>query len=95
MDLSPAALNAIADAVADRLGRPSADSGLTTKRAAAQYLGLSVRTVEGLLARGALPSRVIGGRRLLPWPALREFTRHDHPGPVAPRPASRRAPEAK
>ncbi len=60
------------------LGR-SPEPALASKLQAANFLGLGVRSVEDKLYRGELPSRKVGRRRLIPWAALREYARADHP----------------
>ena len=41
-----------------------------TRQEAADYLRVSVRTINRLIAAGTLPSAKIGGRRLIPTDAL-------------------------
>jgi excisionase family DNA binding protein len=52
---------------------------LCTKREAAGVLGLSVRTVESLIAIRELKSIRVGGRRMIPAVELERFVRRDHP----------------
>jgi len=51
---------------------------LISKRDAAAMLGLSVRSLENLIALKELPSRRIGRRRLIERQALERFVRRDH-----------------
>ncbi|MHB8734794.1 MAG: helix-turn-helix domain-containing protein [Terriglobales bacterium] len=44
---------------------------------AAELLGVSVRTVQNLIAAKELPSRKIGRRRLIPYSALQALARRD------------------
>jgi len=48
---------------------------LVSKRESARALGLSVRSVEYLIAAGKLPRRKIGRRVLIPYKALVAFAR--------------------
>ena len=52
---------------------------LIGKRDAAHALGVCVRTLENLIAGKNLPARKIGRRTLIPYRALLEFARRDHP----------------
>lgn len=91
--LSPADVDALADAIASRLSRqqPAApDRAYCRVPEAARYLAVSPRTVQTLVYRGALPSRMLGGCRVIRWAALREYARRDHPEPITPRSQSRR-----
>jgi excisionase family DNA binding protein len=45
---------------------------------AARRLGVSARTVATLIARGELPSRRIGRRRVIPVALLQAFLKRDH-----------------
>jgi excisionase family DNA binding protein len=56
---------------------------LVDKGEASRLLSLSVRTIEGLIARGALPARHVGRRTLILREALVKFARCR--GPVPPR----------
>jgi excisionase family DNA binding protein len=51
---------------------------LMSKREAAAMLGLSVRTLENLIALRELPARRIGRRCLIERQALERFARRDH-----------------
>lgn len=51
---------------------------LISKKGAAMMLGVSVRTVEHLIARKELQAIRIGKRRLLPMAALKRFAKRDH-----------------
>ncbi len=46
---------------------------------AAKRLSLSPRTIATLVATGALTSRKVGRRRIIPVTALEAFLRRDHP----------------
>ncbi len=48
------------------------------KSEAARLLGISVRTVENLIAAKELKARRIGKCVLIPHQVLLDFTRHDH-----------------
>jgi hypothetical protein len=52
------------------------------RKAAANMLGLSIRGVDYLIARGELLSRLCGRRRLIPLTALQDFAKKDHPSPI-------------
>lgn len=52
---------------------------LHTKQQAAFLLGVSLRTIDNLIAGKELLSRKIGRRVLIPYTALLAFTRLDHP----------------
>jgi len=52
---------------------------LLGKKETARALGICVRTVENLIATKELPARKIGRRTLIPYKALQEFARRDHP----------------
>jgi excisionase family DNA binding protein len=52
---------------------------LSAKREAAHVLGISVRTLETLIALRELKSVRVGRRRLIPRAELERFIRHDHP----------------
>ncbi len=56
---------------------------LCSKREAAESLGVSVRTVENLLARKKLISRRVGRRRMIPCSALVQLARRDTPAITA------------
>jgi len=51
---------------------------LIGKKAAAQALGISPRSLDNLISSGELKTRRIGRRRLISWRALQEFARSDH-----------------
>ena len=56
---------------------------LSPKREAARALGISIRTLENLIALGELKSIRVGRRRLIPTAELVRFARRDHhTGPV-------------
>jgi excisionase family DNA binding protein len=50
---------------------------LVSRQQAAALLGLSLRGIDYLLARGELPSRRLGKRRLIPRSAVERLSRHD------------------
>jgi len=52
---------------------------LLSKRNAASALGISVRTLETLIAVHELKSVRVGRRRMIPRSALERFVRTDHP----------------
>jgi len=52
---------------------------LVDKRAAAGSLGVSLRTIENLIASKELQVRRIGRRTLIPRVALERFAQKDHP----------------
>jgi len=51
---------------------------LCSKREAAMWLSLSLRTIDNLLARKELTPRKVGRRTLIPYRALLAFARRDH-----------------
>jgi excisionase family DNA binding protein len=51
---------------------------LVSKREAAAMLGLSIRTLENLIALKELPARHIGRRCLIERQVLERFARRDH-----------------
>jgi excisionase family DNA binding protein len=58
---------------------PKMERLLSPKRQAAEALGISVRTLETLIALGELKSVRVGRRRLIPRTELERFARRDHP----------------
>jgi excisionase family DNA binding protein len=69
--------------------RPSAQlqhmtvtSILCSKKQAASLLGVSVRSIDYLIASGELPTRRIGRRVLIPVAAIEKFAKQDHPAPL-------------
>jgi len=56
-----------------------ADKLLFSKREAASALGLSVRTLEMLIAVREVKSIRVGRRRMVPCAELEKFIRRDHP----------------
>jgi excisionase family DNA binding protein len=60
-------------------GLKGMDSILVSKRTAAQLLGLSIRSIELLIASKQLVSRKVGRRRLIPRAELERFARRDTP----------------
>jgi excisionase family DNA binding protein len=57
---------------------------LVSKKEAATTLGISLRSLEYLIARKELMSRRVGRRVLIPTSALEQFARRDHPQPLSP-----------
>lgn len=55
---------------------------LLSRREAAAYLGISLRTLDSLLAARELASRRIGRRRLIERRLLEHFARRDHDIPT-------------
>jgi excisionase family DNA binding protein len=55
------------------------DKILCSKREAAEILGVSLRTIENLIARKLLVSRQIGRRRMIPCAACVQLARRDTP----------------
>jgi excisionase family DNA binding protein len=55
---------------------------LVSKKEAAAALGISLRTVENLIARKELDARRIGRRRLVPKASLEKLARRDVPSPA-------------
>ena len=51
---------------------------LCSKKEAAEAFGVSLRTVENLIARKELTVRRVGRRVLVPLSELQKFTRRDH-----------------
>jgi excisionase family DNA binding protein len=56
---------------------------LLSKKEAAFTLGISLRSVEHLIARKELLTRRIGRRVLVPASACEQFSRRDHTKPLA------------
>lgn len=52
---------------------------LVSKEEARVMLGVSLRTIDNLIAAKELPHRKIGRRVLIPYAALAAFIRGDHP----------------
>jgi excisionase family DNA binding protein len=57
---------------------------LHSRRDAAAILGISLRSIDYLIANRELTTRVIGRRRLIPDQALKQYARRDHPGRIVP-----------
>jgi hypothetical protein len=55
------------------------------RRDAAEALGISIRSLDYLIASGQLPTRCIGSRRLLTRSAIERYARSDHPNLKQPR----------
>lgn len=58
------------------------DALLISRREAAIALGVCLRTLDYLIARGELPARRLGRRILIPRSALEQFVRRDHASPA-------------
>lgn len=56
---------------------------LVNRRSAAQYLSISQRSLDYLLANGDLSARRIGTRVLIPISELQRYARVDHPKRIA------------
>jgi excisionase family DNA binding protein len=54
-----------------------------SKLEAARMLGVSLRTVDRLIALKQLPVRRLGRRVLIPWHSLQGLLRTDHPTQAA------------
>jgi excisionase family DNA binding protein len=54
---------------------------LISKKEAAGALGLSLRTIDAMIARKELASITVGKRRLVKFASVIAFTRTDHAGP--------------
>lgn len=52
---------------------------LLTRNESASVLGISVRTIDYLIATRQLPTRQIGRRRLIPYVSIARFACRDHP----------------
>jgi hypothetical protein len=52
---------------------------LYSRRATAEVLSLSIRSVDYLITSGRLSARRVGGKILIPVIAIRRFARQDHP----------------
>jgi excisionase family DNA binding protein len=66
-----------------RVEMPPEQRLLVDRRNAAQYLSISQRSLDYLLANGELNTRRIGTRVLIPISELQRFARIDHPGRIA------------
>jgi len=55
---------------------------LISRREAAIALGVCLRTLDYLIARGELAARRVGRRVLIPRTALEQFSRRDHGSPA-------------
>lgn len=64
-----------------RMKEPDIAPILVSKKEAARLIAVCVRTVDNLIASKALPARKVGRRTLVPYRALLDFARHDHPSP--------------
>jgi len=51
---------------------------LVSKKETAAMLGISLRTLDSLIASKQLACRRIGRRTLIPFAALQQFVKHDH-----------------
>jgi excisionase family DNA binding protein len=62
---------------------------LVSRHAAAELLGVCLRTLDKFIAFKMLPSRRVGRRVLIPHSALLAFARRDHPTKPDPGATSR------
>ena len=60
----------------------SVEKFLYSRKEAALSLGISVRSLDYIVARKELPTRRIGGKVLIPAVALRKFAAMDHFGNI-------------
>lgn len=60
---------------------------LISKKEAAAALGLSLRTIDAMIARKEIASITVGKRRLVKFSSVVAFTRSDHVGPSVEAPA--------
>jgi len=60
----------------------SVEKLLYSRRATAEALSLSIRSIDYLITAGRLPARRVGGKILIPASAVRRFAREDHPDSV-------------
>lgn len=65
------------------------ESLLVSKREAAAMLGVSIRTLENLIALRELPVRRVGRRCLIERQALERFVKRDHATRLQPKVGSR------
>jgi excisionase family DNA binding protein len=61
------------------LTEPKTGTIALSKREAARMLGISIRTIDRLIALKELPVRRLGRRVLIPRASLESFIRNDHP----------------
>ncbi|MCL2659454.1 MAG: helix-turn-helix domain-containing protein [Acidobacteriaceae bacterium] len=61
-----------------RLTMPTEERLLVDRRSAAQYLSISQRSLDYLLARGELTMKRIGTRTLIPLAELKRYAEFDH-----------------
>ena len=57
---------------------------LLSRRDAAAYLGISLRSIDYLVTQGQLRTRAIGRRRLVARAELDAYARSNHPMPIVP-----------
>jgi len=55
---------------------------VVNKREAAALLGVCLRTIDNFIARKELPCRRFGKRVLIPYAALMNFAKRDHPSAI-------------
>jgi excisionase family DNA binding protein len=55
---------------------------LLPRKEVALALGISLRSVDHLIARRLLPTRRVGRRVLVPVTAIEKFAKEDHPFPL-------------
>ena len=60
----------------------SVEKFLYSRKEAALSLGISVRSLDYIVARKELPTRRIGGKVLIPAAALKKFAAADHYGRI-------------
>lgn len=69
-----------------QMQKPTVEPVLISRRATGGVIGVSIRTVDALIARHELKTRRIGRRRLVIVSSIREFARRDvcsiQPGPT-------------
>ena len=61
------------------LTEPKTGTIALSKRETARMLGISLRTIDRLIALKELPVRRLGRRVLIPRASLESFFRNDHP----------------
>ena len=63
----------------------SIEKFLYNRREAAHSLGMSIRSLDYLIARRDLDTRHVGGKRLVTRESLRRFACGNHPEPIRPK----------
>jgi excisionase family DNA binding protein len=69
--------------IPDMIAARATEAMALSKNEAAQLLGVSLRTVDRLIALKRLPVRRLGRRVLIKRSALRDLFRRDHPTQAA------------